>query len=1462
MKTRKIFFIAFTILIWMANANQAFSQGQSDANRINIWELMERRDLRLQEIDAIAKRFFDAVGRERGTGFKQYERWKYEQQFHLDDNGYILPEGFDQQQYELAAPETQSSTTGWTEVGPNYWNRTTSWNPGVGRITSIAVSPSSPNVIYICTPGGGIWKSTQGGNDWIPLADYDNSMMSMFAVAVHPSNPNIVYAGKSNGQVVRSTDGGFTWTAAATGAGTIWKITFHPTNSNIVFAVGTSGISKSLDGGTTFVRKSTLRAEDIEFLPSNPDILLASGTQIQRSTNGGETWITLGSGQGLNFTARTLVSVSPASPSRVYAVQASGSVFGRMLRSDDGGANFYVTVTGDPAAGTNYFGYETSGKGTSGQAGYDMAMTVNPNNADEVHIAGIICWKSTNGGTSFVPTTAWFLPNSVGYNHADVHVLEWVGNAIYSGSDGGIYKSTDFAANWTDLTRGLGIRQFYKISNSRTNPNLVMGGAQDNGTSIYKSTGWIDWLGADGMDCIVSPLDANLIWGTSQFGSIYRTTNGGSSYSNLPKPANGNWVTPLAIESSTNTIYGGWNGVYRSTDLGASWTRISGTTITANLNTLAVAPSDAQYIYASVGSTLYVTKDGGSTWLTFLQVGGTITQVGIHPTNPERIWITTSTSSNRLLYSENSGQTISNISTGLPNMAGRSVAVENSSSDGVYVGMNLGVYYKNNQMSNWVNLTENLPLVAINEVEIVPNANKIRIGTYGRGIWEKSTYVACASPSGLSNTNVGPTSATLNWQAVAGAMGYRVEYKLASASTWVTAAASTSLTSITLSNLNQESNYQWRVSSLCTEGSSAYSESQFTTGASCPTLMGLQSSSITKNSAILTWTPGSGATAYDLEYRALGAVDWINFGMNITQNQVDLIGLGEGTAYEWRVKAICGDESGNYAQAQFTTAITCVAPSQLTTDDITSATASLSWSGVSGATGYDLEFRQVGNSSWILLATNLTGTNFVLEGLSGDITYEWRVRTNCGTLSGTSNFMSSSFTTLMQVCEDAYEPNDTRATAKLISTAPINARIGSLTDQDWFELRIGNGKSTNIRVSLSNLPSNTYLYLYNASGTLLASSEQNGADGQILVFNSSTNRVSYYILVKGDGASFSNSCYTLQAETNNSPYTNPLACDPPSGLNASSVDLNSAMVNWTASSQGLSYQVEYKPSSSSTWTVAATQTPGTSISLTGLVEGQSYDWRVRTNCSASTSSFAQSNFTTASNSCVDVYENNDTRADAKTISTGVTINATISHSGDEDWFSFTSGKGKSANLRISLDGLPVNLDLYLYNSSGQLIATSTNVGTNPEQIVFNNALTNTTYFVRVISANGENSNSCYSLLVENSNKAYPVAFRQLPEEIFEPLEKETSETMVENEAVRLFPNPSRDKITLEFYSPMAHPATVELLDMSGKSVQASPVQVEKGNNRIVLDVSRETPGIYLLRLQSNRTLLNRKIMIQ
>lgn len=719
-----------------------------------IFELMERTDITLQEAEKIARRHFDTAGTERGSGYKQYQRWLYERRFHTDENGNYISPKTDWDNYMATRQSNFTEAGNWTEMGPVTWNRTSSWNPGTGRLAAIAIHPANESVIYAGSPGGGMWKTVNGGTTWQPLTDNNALWMSFFAITIDPTDQNIVYAGTSGSNgLLKSTNAGASWALTGSGpTGTIRKILIHPTTPNIVFACATNGIFRSTNGGTNWTQVHTGSKEDIEFKPDNLNVMYATGNDVYRSVDNGVTWTLVGAAQGITNTGRTLVSVSAANPNYVYVVQASGNTFGRMYKSTDAGLTFITTVVGNPAAGTNYFGYETTGMGTGGQATYDMAMDVSPTNAAEVYIAGIICWKSVNEATSFVPITAWSLPNSIGYNHADVHGLFWINSTIYSISDGGLFKSTNNGDDWVDISNGLGIRQFYRIANSPTNANVITGGAQDNGSCARQASGlWVDWLGADGMEGLVSPTNHLNLWGTSQNGGIYRSTNGGNSYSGLSRPAPGDWVTPLVIHPSNETIlYGGWTGVWKSINSGTSWTNISSGVITTLVTDLAIAPSAPTTLYASRGSVLYVTTDDGANWVT-RTAPATINDIFVDATNPNKIWIACNSSSNRIFVSTDGGANFTNISSNLPAITARTIVVDDKTPRGIYVGMNVGVFYQQEGASGWTNFSDNLPAVAINELEIQKASGKIRVATYGRGVWESPEFVAV--PNGFSFTN-------------------------------------------------------------------------------------------------------------------------------------------------------------------------------------------------------------------------------------------------------------------------------------------------------------------------------------------------------------------------------------------------------------------------------------------------------------------------------------------------------------------------------------------------------------------------------------------------------------------------------------------------------------------------------------------------------------------------------------
>jgi hypothetical protein len=999
-----------------------FSSLNLSSQNINIFDLMERTDLTLDQVERIANDYFKIVGKERGTGHKQYQRWLYERKFHSDVNGYFIkPElefnAYKQAKRNMLTPRGVPQV--WSELGPKSWTYTSGWNPGVGRITSVAVHPSDTTVIYVSSPGGGIWKSTNSGSSWTPLIDAVNSAwMSIYNLRIDPNNQSVIYAAVTSGGVLKSSNAGATWSATGAGPSVTKKVLVHPSNSNIVFCTANNGIFRSTNAGTNWTQVHAESKEDIEFNPANANIMYASGSGgtscVWRSADNGVTWTAITSGNGITNAGRTLLGVSPANANIVYAVQASGSLFGRMYKSTDGGVTYTTTVVGSPASGTNFFGYEPSGTGTSGQATYDMAICVNPTDATEVHIAGIICWKSNDGGFNFTAETVWSYPNGTGYNHADVHALEWVNKTIYSGSDGGVYKSINNGGDFTDLTTGLGIKQIYRISCAKTDANVMTLGAQDNGSSFRRTAGnWVDWLGADGMDNVLSTTNAAVAYGTSQYGAIYKTVNSGASRTSLSQPSSGNWITPLAIHpTNQDTFYGGWVGVWRSGNAGASWTNLS-PGIGSTLDVLAVASSNTQYIYASTGSTLYRTSNGGAAW-TSIAAPATITSIFVSKYDPNKIWMTGNSTSNRVYVSTDAGTTWTNLSTGLPTVSARSVVVDEDASETIYVGMNIGVYYRDNINNTWAEHGTGLPLVAINEVEFQKSGNKLRVATYGRGVWEsplQNIATPCDAPTGLASSSITTTSALVSWTAASGAVSYKVDYKLSTDTGWTVANAALNATSMTLSSLTPNSAYNWRVRTNCSVNTSVYSSANFNTLGVCNSPIGLNTTSITTSSATLNWSAVSGATNYKVDYKLSTDTTWIVLNAATTSTSASLSGLSSFSNYDWRVQTNCTSGTSSFAQSSFTTLSSCTAPGSLATTSITTNSATINWGSAAGAASYRVEYKARSAGSWTLVDSTTTSTTAALSGLSSATQYDWRVRTNCS--PGYSSYTQDSFTTLI-----------------------------------------------------------------------------------------------------------------------------------------------------------------------------------------------------------------------------------------------------------------------------------------------------------------------------------------------------------------------------------------------------------------------------------------------------------------
>ncbi len=713
-------------------------------------KMMESETYTVQEIIDNGEAYFAERDQGKGSGYVQFKRWEYNAKRLMNEAGYlpkteaVLAEIENYNAYLNTSSATRKSLTdNWEELGPQDWNATTSWNPGVGRITGIAIDQNNSDHIIVGANTGGVWKTLDGGENWIPLGDYFSNLR-VYSVTIHPTNSDRYFFGSTNGLIYHSLDAGATWNLLGDmGSSSVNKILIHPTDPSIVFATSQNGgIRKSSDGGLNWVAAVTdSQGYDIEFKPNNPNVVYATGTNFHVSYNGGESFST-----NVTFeSAPKMIGVSSNDENVIYVLEASGGSFGGIYKSVNAGFTFSEL----DHEGRNYFGYDTAGFDSGGQAPRDMDIAVNPEDANEVHIAGVLTWKSTDGGENFSCTSDWVPGNAenanIGYCHADVDLLLFNGTTLFAGTDGGIFKAEDTAnvtaEYYEDLTAGLGIRQLYKIGITQTPEVIITAGSQDNGSSFYsEAEGWKDWIGADGMEGFIDKDNSSKMFGMIQFGGVYRTFNGGQTTSGISIPSQGNWVTPFEQDPVlTDVIYIGLNHVYKSVASGNNWTAIS-QELGGNLNQLKIANSNNLVIYTSRGGLLFKTEDGGATdWLQLPSPGGSINSIAIHPTNPEKIAVAT-TSNSKVFVSEDGGLSWLNYKFNLPGFSALALVWDNNGEDGLYLGMDYGIFYIDNTFNEWQPYSTNLPNVIINELEINSADGKIYAGTYGRGLWA-SPYV-------------------------------------------------------------------------------------------------------------------------------------------------------------------------------------------------------------------------------------------------------------------------------------------------------------------------------------------------------------------------------------------------------------------------------------------------------------------------------------------------------------------------------------------------------------------------------------------------------------------------------------------------------------------------------------------------------------------------------------------------
>lgn len=700
---------------------------------------------------------------------KQFEREENFLKQRVYPTGTFNPEILytEYQKYKSNHQTTKSindrAAANWTYIGPTN-TPIGMGGGGAGRLNCIVFHPTNPNILFVGAACGGLWKSTDGGNTWASNTDLLPAL-SISDLAIDPQNPLTMYlatgdkygyfagygfwGGTYSAGLMKSTDGGNTWTQTnlnytQADISIIQHIVINTLNTNILVVATSNGIFRSTDAGVTWNNTMPGVFTDLSANPLNPNVLYASDrSQVYKSIDGGISWTSILTTFS-SPTSRTRVSIAttPADTNLLYVWSDDTTLTNQnFFKSINGGAAF--TLMSSPETNASPYGY------------YDRVLTVAPANPNLVYTGGFGIGVSPDGGNSWT--------TSSGIIHPDNHDIEFNptnSGIIYSCNDGGIFKSTDGGNTWNDLSTGLNIKQYYRLSCSATNPNLMYAGAQDNGTDKINNSiaTWV--TGGDGMDCAIDYTNDNVVYTSYQYGAFSKSTDGGNNFTAVPTTGGGEWTTPIVISpSDNNTIYIGYLDLYKSTDGGASWNNISSGVSSATIYSLEVCQANTNVIYMASYYNIYKTTDGGANWTNITQNlpvdSAAITKIVTDPTNTNNVCVTFSgySSGNKVFHSIDGGLTWTNISGSLPNIPVNCAVWQNTHINSIYIGTDFGVFYKDSTMTDWIAYNDGLPNVIINDIEIQPSSNKLRVATYGRGIWETAldTVVTFINDAGITS---------------------------------------------------------------------------------------------------------------------------------------------------------------------------------------------------------------------------------------------------------------------------------------------------------------------------------------------------------------------------------------------------------------------------------------------------------------------------------------------------------------------------------------------------------------------------------------------------------------------------------------------------------------------------------------------------------------------------------------
>lgn len=311
-------------------------------------------------------------------------------------------------------------------------------------------------------------------------------------------------------------------------------------------------------------------------------------------------------------------------------------------------------------------------------------------------------------------------------------------------------------------------------------------------------------------------------------------------------------------------------------------------------------------------------------------------------------------------------------------------------------------------------------------------------------------------------------------------------------------------------------------------------------------------------------------------------------------------------------------------------------------------------------------------------------------------------------------------------------------------------------------------------------------------------------------------------------------------------------CAVPSGLTTSNITTSSVTISWGAVSGAVSYTVQWRVAGTSTWSSGST----TSVTntLSGLSAGTAYEWRVSTVCASSSSEYSSvATFTTTTvSSCSDIYESNNTSGTAKVPALNTNLSGLITPSTDVDWFRFTT-TSPNTRVRVDLSTLPADYDIALYRGSTRSrVGLSQNSGTTSEAIVYNTTKAYT-YYLKVYGYNGAMSaSSCYTLRISTSSSSFRTADGEVMADELD---------LVAEPVMKVFPNPAKDKLTVEFMSNGDSKVNLTIYNLYGQRIYTESVITTEGLNTQTINTSLLSKGVYVFEVDENGEMQRHQFVI-